>query len=169
MGVRTVGLCPSSSIPGELAVEWVDQGMVVVEAAGGIGDGNGFGPGGMGPGSGSGFGVVIHVIIMISMNLLCCFGCRISVWICSRPFVPSSYFPLHILWTVVPGLLELSPQVELWHFLAMASLAVSAEPWRYPFWPTHHCFPVVMAVPYSLIFRLLLQIRNPGSQPVGTE
>lgn len=29
----TVGLCLSSAIPGESAVDWVDQGMVVAEVA----------------------------------------------------------------------------------------------------------------------------------------
>ena len=65
---------------------------------GGMGEGNGLGPGGMGSGSGSGLG----------------FG------------VATHAIHVIIMFSMVSP--EFSPPVELWHFLAMTCLAVSAEP-----------------------------------------
>lgn len=115
---------------------------------GGIGEGNGLGPGGMGSGSGSGLGVVTHaicIIIIISVNGLMTeqkiarghtSGCGPGLLCLLNISLLRASMGLDRLQSFVQSFLvslEPSPQVELWHVLATAGLAVSSEPWRYSF------------------------------------
>jgi hypothetical protein len=56
---------------------------------------------------------------------------------------------IHIIIMISMVSIELSPQVERWHFLAMTCLAVSAEPWKTFLLTDRRGFPVVMTVSHS--------------------